>query len=174
MPTTINLEYDETLVLMLFTNVTNIDEIKAKLTTSTPPFSNCTILNYKFIVDPFQILIAANKAVVAKNANTLITKSLSTELLFNLSISENITASLNKFGYSSNDQHHLLLAVFEKDPQIIQAISSQIVGTHEPIKNLSNFSDFEAVKQSYDVADEHLATSSLINLIVTKIACKGL
>ncbi|XP_065203263.1 EKC/KEOPS complex subunit TPRKB-like [Planococcus citri] len=170
--TTFNLEYDETLVLMLFKNVSNIEEINSKLSTSTPPFQNCTIINYKVIVDPFQILIAANKAINSKHNGSLITKSLSTELLFNLSISDNITMSLNKFGYASNTQH-LLLAIFEKNPKIIEAIASEVQGVPEPISNLCNFSDLEAVKQSYDVTDENLVASSLLNLVTTKIACKG-
>lgn len=173
MATTYNLEYDETLMLMLFSCVQNIEEIKSKLTNSTPPFSNCTMLNYKLILDPFQILIAANKAVVSKHNGALITKSLSTELLFNLSISDNITASLNKFGYASNDQH-LLLAVFSSNSQTISTIVSEVQGTLEPITSLSNYYDIEAVKKSYEVAESHSLDGSLLNLIVTKIACKGL
>lgn len=172
MPVTYNLDHGETLYIMYFTDVSNTAEVTEKLTEQSYPFNNCTCINSKFILDSFQLAIAANKAVVSRYSNNMITKSLPTELLFNLSLSENITGSLEKFGHGTRHGNDLLLAIFNHEEKQCTDIENVVKGTL-----LSNFdndpSNINLISEAYDITDEQLSSSSLLNLIVTKIACKS-
>lgn len=173
MPVTYNLDYDETLHVMYFTDVSNVREVTVGLTEQTYPFVNCTCINSKLILDSFQLAIAANKAVVSHRSNSMITKSLPTELLFNLSISENISASLEKFGYGTRHGNDLLLAIFCHEEKQSHDIENIVKGTLQ-----SNFvcdpSNINLISEAYDITDEQLSCSSLLNLVITKIACKSI
>lgn len=173
MPVTYNLDYGQTLHIMYFTDVSNAAEVTEKLTEQSYPFNNCTCINSKLILDSFQLAIAANKAVISHHSNNMITKSLPTELLFNLSLSENITGSLEKFGYGTRHGNDLLLAIFNHVENQCNDIEKMVEGTLH-----SNFdyepSNLNLIKEAYDITDEQLSSSSLINLIVTKIACQSI
>lgn len=162
-----DLDHGEKLHLMFFTEVQNVSEIVKKFS------SNCTVINSKLILDSFQILVAANKAVVAKFNNALITNNLCTELLFNLSISDNITESLHKFGYGSNT-NDLLIAVFGSDTQQLQSIISETQGNLDRISTLKEKCDLDLIRQTYDITSELDSISHLLDLIITKIACKSI
>lgn len=170
---TFRMESGDILSVMFFKQVQNVNEIIERSTNGVYPFSMCAIINPKLILEPFQISIAAKKAIDSRNSNTMITKSLPTELLFNLSISDNITESLQKFGCGNNLHQEILLAVFSNNDEQLQRIRSEVRGIHRPLTELGQTHDLDLIKKAYDITKEQLATSSLLNLIVTKIACKS-
>lgn len=167
------LESNEILNLMLFTDVHNYGEIIEKIANDVYPFTVCTVVNPKLILEPFQIAVAANKALISKNSNTMITKSLPTELLFNLSTSDNITESLHKFGYDSKSDREILLAIFGNNIEQLQHIIAEVQGTRQPLSMLGQIHDIKLIKEAYDITEAQLTVNSLLNLIVTKIACKS-
>ncbi len=173
MTATYQLDSGEELVVLYFTEVANVEEVTEKLASQTHPFSRCTIVNSDLIVDPFQIAIAANKAIVAEKSGNMITKSLTTELLFNLSTSENITTSLERFGFASSGGDSILMAVFGSDAKKIEDLKAEVKGTLQS-DFASKSQDTKLIRSIYDIKDDQLVNNELLNLIVTKIACKSL
>ena len=68
--------------IYLFRNVTNSSEIKSKLINGE---LDATVLNAALIPDILQIFVAANKASLSNFQDEKLTKTIHTEVLFNLS-----------------------------------------------------------------------------------------
>ncbi|KAF5302565.1 hypothetical protein FQR65_LT00937 [Abscondita terminalis] len=129
---------------------------------------NCCFIKPNLIVDPFQIVVAANKAVVA---DKLTTKTVYTETLFNLAISKNITQSLQKFGIEDGEKE-LIVAVIDKDDaeSTLENVCSQIDGEEIDMNQLNELTSISDVQKTYKLSDHECIEANLLNSIVTKIA----
>ena len=92
--------------IYLFQNVTNSSEIKSKLINGE---LDATVLNAALIPDIFQIFVAANK-------DEKLTKTIHTEVLFNLSPTKKVTESLKIFGIDKSVKD-LIVVVFQDESQ---------------------------------------------------------
>merc|ERR1712098_66859 len=75
---------------------------------------NCTIVRSCLAPSTLVVATAANKACLAKSRGNMKTRSVNTEILFNLSSSSNITDSLNKFG-AGDAATEIFVAGVDKD-----------------------------------------------------------
>jgi tRNA threonylcarbamoyladenosine modification (KEOPS) complex Cgi121 subunit len=156
----------KSLSIFLFKDVQNAAEIKEMVTKGV---LDCCIIKPCLIVHPFQIVIAANKAIINKMQGSMTTRTLSTEILFNLSVSRNITQSLLKFGIGDSDKNMLVSIIEETGENKSENVLSYFKGVLCPIAELSNFSDEVLIKMTYKVKDSELEVSSLTDSIVTRI-----
>lgn len=170
-PTILTLGGTTKLCCVLLTNVTNCMALKNQLVSGE---LQCTIINAKYIVDVLQVSVAANKALLSDSQKKLNTKSLYTEILFNLSITRNISQSLVKFGIDDKCSEILIVTVGEEGPAKIalQAVLSKVEGSLVNIDELKNLVDITSVQKLYKINENESNVSTLLDLIVSKIATK--
>ncbi|GFG29095.1 hypothetical protein Cfor_00265 [Coptotermes formosanus] len=159
----------KSLAIFLLKDVKNAAEIKEMVVKGT---LNCCIVKPCLILNLFQIVVAANRAVLSKMQDKMTTRKLSTEILYNLSLSRNITQSLIKFGVGESDRNMLVIIIEEGGEDGTDSILSHFKGVVCPIEELSKLSDEVLIKKTYKVKDAELAVSSLTDSIVTRIATK--
>jgi tRNA threonylcarbamoyladenosine modification (KEOPS) complex Cgi121 subunit len=164
--TELDFDCQKSISLFLFKDIQNGAEIKEMVTKGT---LQCCIIKPCLIVHPFQVVIAANKAVISKMQDKMTTRTLSTEILYNLSISRNITQSLMKFGIGESDKNMLVSIIEETGENRSEIILSHFKGVLCPIEELCNFSDEMLIKRTYKVKDSELEVSSLTDSIITRI-----
>lgn len=157
--------------LHLFKNVENTAEIREKVISGDLA---CCILKPTYIVDPFQIVIAANKAAINQSCNRLITKNKSTEILFYLSMTKNISKSLKDFGASDNDKDLLVVTIHEPEQQdsVSKMIVDNIKGERVSLEELKESTNLEVAKRYYKIDNEELNVSTCTDSIISRIACK--
>ncbi|KAJ8928342.1 hypothetical protein NQ314_019072 [Rhamnusium bicolor] len=152
--------------MKLFQNVENVKDLRKKLMNGQ---LKCCIIKPALIFDPFQIVIAANKALTAEK---LTTKSIFTEVLFNLSLSKNITKSLQTFGIDDKDKHLLIVTFSREGEKNNDDVYKEIVGEELNLSDLTNFSDLNAIKKTYKISEKEHEEIPLIDSIVSRIATK--
>lgn len=156
------------LILKLYKDVKNISTMRQDIMSGK---LQCCIIKPTFIFDPMQVVSAANKAAVAQNQESLITRTVYSEILFNLSPTRNVTKSLTTFG--ADDNHTTILVA------VIQDISEEnenedifacVNGVECDIEELKSFVDINLVKKTYGLNDTN--NERLLNAIINKIVTK--
>lgn len=149
----------------LYKNVKNVPEVREKILKGE---LKCCALKPSLIYSPFQIVVAANKAVCAEKTTT---KSIYTEILYNLSITKNISKSLQTFGIHDKDTE-IILVTINKIGEEEAIIGEQIHGEEVQLSELHKFSDINAIKKLYKITDRESNFTSLEDSIVNRIATK--
>jgi len=159
--------------LLLFTDVTNISEIREKLVTGK---LRCCVAKASLITDAFQAVAAANKAALNAKQNRLITKTMYTEVLFSLSISKNISRSLTEFGVNDGDRNILVILIYKpgEEQTMLEEVLASVKGERIPISRIQEFADMNLIKKTYKIDKDELLVSSLSDAIVSRISCKDL
>ena len=152
--------------IVLLRDVKNSHTLKEKVMSGT---LQCSIVKASLIADPFQIVVAANKAAVSFQAKNMVTRSLFTELLFNLSISKNISQSLIKFGIDEKDTDILVVTMDQGDGSIISEVISLADGRIAPLAELQTVCDTRLICKSYKIGEMELKAVSLLDSIVSRI-----
>lgn len=161
-------ETKTSLKVYLFNNVENVDQIRSNIMNGT---WKCAAIKPSLILDLFQIAVAANKAVLAEKSQAMITRTVYAEILFNLSLSKNISQSLSKFGVET-DRSLLVCFLVTADSDENETILEQIKGELLPISDLKQFTNIQEVKNIYKLTNVK-SDVSLLNLIITKIVTKS-
>lgn len=151
--------------MKLYRNVTNVPELRQRVLKGK---LQCCIIKPSLIIHPLQVIVAANKAVTA---NKLKTRTVYTEILFNLSVSKNITQSLQTFGISDNEKD-ILVVVIEKKEENLEDIFKDVQGEEVALEALSEISNMNLIKKVYKLNDIETEHIQAIDSIVSKIAAK--
>lgn len=157
--------------IYLFKNVQNIAEVCLKVLNGE---LSCAVVKAALVVDAFQILAAANKAAVNEKLKQLTTKSLYTELLFNLSTSKNISRSLTEFGINDRDKNIVVAQIHKinDEKSLSQNLLDTVKGERIPISRLSELSDHDLIRKTYKIEKDELTVSNLADSVVSRISCK--
>ncbi|KAF2879078.1 hypothetical protein ILUMI_27087 [Ignelater luminosus] len=156
-----------TIRIKLFKNVKNVPHLRKQIISGA---LKCCIIKPNLIVDPFQIVVAANKALTA---NKMTTRTMFAEILFNLSISKNITQSLQKFGIDDNEKDIIVVVIDKGDfSDKVHEVYEQIKGEEVDILCLKDLTDLKEVKKAYKLSDTEYEKLSILDSVVSRIATK--
>lgn len=153
--------------MVLLRNVKNSKVIKDMVVTGT---LQCSIMKPSLIAHPFQVIVAANKAAMSQASGSMVTKSIYTELLFNLSISKNISQSLLKFGINETDNDILVATIHKKDVSTLCDVIANIEGDVVSLNELQNICDFKLLRKSYKISENESKVTLLLDSVVSRIA----
>lgn len=172
---TYRLENGKYLGISYFTNVKNIKWLKENMN-SIYKDKSPVLISRALIVDPFQILVAVNNALLSSENSSMITKSLTTEILFNLSSTKNITQSLMDVGANDQDEDMIvaIISKFFNIPEMKIFHEKCITGQKADISELNKNIDKNYIKLYYKIKQIENNNSNLLDSVITRIACKAL
>ncbi|XP_066962096.1 EKC/KEOPS complex subunit TPRKB-like isoform X2 [Macrobrachium rosenbergii] len=155
--------------LLLYRNVENAIDLRKMIMEGQVEAS---LIKPEMVVSAFQVLVAANKAVRSLEAKKMTTRSVFSEIIFNLSPTKNISESLLRFGLGDSDKDILAVVV---DPDVepkVEKLSGQIQGQLVPLDELSSLTNVQKVTETYKITKEELTMSSLSDGVISRMACK--
>ncbi|XP_051547618.1 EKC/KEOPS complex subunit TPRKB [Myxocyprinus asiaticus] len=159
-----------TVTQLLFKDVKNATELRKMAVNGE---IKGALINPSMVVDSFQVLVAANKAVHLHKIGKMKTRSLYSEIIFNLSPTNNISEAFKRFGISDSDGAVLIVLVHNKEETInIDDIISKVDGQQIPIEKVSDLTDAAKIKKLYKVAQLEEKCGSLLDAVVCRMATK--
>ncbi|XP_051976469.1 EKC/KEOPS complex subunit TPRKB [Xyrauchen texanus] len=159
-----------TVTQLLFKDVKNATELR-KLAVNGE--IKGALINPSMIVDSFQVLVAANKAVHLHKIGKMKTRSLYSEIIFNLSPTNNISEAFKRFGISDSDGAvHIVLVHNKEETLNIEDIISKVDGQQIPVEKVSDLTDAAKIKKLYKVPLLEEKCGSLLDAVVCRMATK--
>lgn len=165
-------ETETTLHIYLYKDVRNVGEIRKNILSG---LWKCVMIKPALIMDPLQVAIAANRAVISEKRNTMATRNVFTEILYNLSLTKNIGKSLSKFGIE-NDTDLLVCFLITPGNDNSNEILAKIKGKPSQIQNLQNLRDLYKIKSVYKFNDLKCDVSlrEMLQVIISRMASKDI
>ncbi|XP_046556826.1 EKC/KEOPS complex subunit TPRKB-like [Haliotis rubra] len=160
---------DATITMALFRDVTNAAELRQHVMKGE---FEASLLKPAMIVDPFQVLVAANKAVHLQRSGKMMTRNVHTEILFSLSPSKNISDSFKKFGLGDSDTSALVVIINDNNGSTLTAVTDKVQGRLVDVTEVKELTDSNIVNKVYKLTEEELTISSPLDSITTRIAAK--
>ncbi|KAL0412541.1 UNVERIFIED_CONTAM: EKC/KEOPS complex subunit Tprkb [Sesamum radiatum] len=171
-----------TLSLALFADVTNSKELLDLMQAGTLE-PEVAFLNASLIPDVFPVLAAAYKTHVAKSRESLTTRTLHSEIVYNYSGSKHISESLKRCGISDSTSYILVARFgassdeidkqnnFTAAPQMT-VIKGLIKGTEIGLEELAGRADQSQIQKHYKISALELGISSVSDAITCRIAAR--
>ncbi|KAL9354525.1 hypothetical protein Peur_015504 [Populus x canadensis] len=158
------------LSLSLFTDVTNSKELLDSMQAGKLE-PEVAFLNASLIPDVFPLLAAAHKTLIAKSRDSLTTRTLHSELVYNYSGSKHITESLKRCGISDSTTY-ILAARFNASPDEMKAVEKLINGKEIELEELEGRANQAQIQKHYKISGLEAGLSSLADAITCRIAAR--
>ncbi|KAK3793904.1 hypothetical protein RRG08_033480 [Elysia crispata] len=160
---------DLTMTLALYTGLESCKELRKSVMEGTVVAS---LLKASMIVDPFQVIVAANKAVHLHQTNNMTTKNVHSEILYCLSPSKNISESFRSFGAADDDNSVFVVIVDDTEDKTLQRISDILGHSPTDVDAVASLFDTELIKKAYKLTEEELSVYPVLDALVSRIAAK--
>ena len=157
-----------TIKIYLFKDVNNVETIRNNIIKG---IWNCAVIKPSLILDILQVVVAANRAVLSERSNSMVTKTVYSEILYNLSLTKNISQSLSKFGIEK-DNNLLVCFLINNENDNSDEVIKQIEGNNCPISDLSKFSSLKDIKSVYKL-NNFKNYVDLLDVIVSRMVTKS-
>jgi len=154
----------------LFRNVKNSADIKSKLLSGE---IDATILNAALIPDVLQIFVAANIASLSNVQGTKSTKTIHTEVLYNLSPRKKVTESLKLFGIDESIKDLIVVLFQDESQEKFKSMQDIIDGDVTDLSELQEITDWNQISKIHGI-NENCDTGLISDLVISKTACKEL
>jgi len=153
----------QSLTVGLATNVTNTAEVRQRVISGELDWC---LVKPSLVPSEIVVATAANIACLARSRGKMKTRSVNTEILFNMSSSSNITDSLNKFGAGDTATEMLVVGVDKDIEEAKQTIDGDWVG----LDHLSKYLDNKTLTKLHKLKPDELydLTGSLCSRISAK------
>ncbi|KAL2231568.1 EKC/KEOPS complex subunit Tprkb [Sesamum indicum] len=159
-----------TLSLALFADVTNSKELLDLMQAGTLE-PEVAFLNASLIPDVFPVLASAYKTHVAKSRESLTTRTLHSEIVYNYSGSKHISESLKRCGISDSTSY-ILVARFGASSDEMTVIKGLVKGTEMGLEELAGRADQSQIQKHYKISALELGISSVSDAITCRIAAR--
>eukprot|EP00045_Choanoeca_perplexa_P003637 m.32412 g.32412 ORF g.32412 m.32412 type:complete len:172 (-) comp12148_c0_seq2:1086-1601(-) len=151
----------------LFVNVKNAKELKTAVIEQKLP---AALINPSLVADVFLLRLAAMEAASAEESNSMKTRSVYTEIIFQLSPSKQIKHALETIGIQ-DDSTALLLLTFEDDAKA-QELCAMVEGSLVSPVQLQDLADLAAIRKAFKVQPAEEKMGSIVDAIATRMALK--
>ncbi|KAM0062061.1 putative CGI121/TPRKB superfamily protein [Helianthus debilis subsp. tardiflorus] len=159
-----------TLSVALFTDVANSKELLELMQAGTLE-PEVALLNASLIPDIFPVLAAAHKTLVAKSRDSLTTRTLHSELVYNYSGSKHISESLKRCGISDSTTY-ILVARFGALEEEMTAMKTLIKGKDIDLEELEGKANKPQIQKHYKITGVELGISTLGDAITCRNAAR--
>jgi len=153
----------------LFENVSNAEEVLSRIQQAAKAEGpegdkERELINYAFIdaeliTSLLHLNVALTQSLLAEAEGRLRTKTVHSEIIWNLNPTNNITEALRRFGISKNTKSVILVQAVEESiavetVEIQSSMESLVKGTFVPIGRLSNYTDWARVRKVYKLNED--------------------
>jgi len=156
--------------LLLFTDVENGSELVTAMRAGTL-MPELAFFTASLVPATFPVLAAAHKALLAQSRNSLATRTLHSELIYNYSGSKHISESLRRWGINESSSY-VLVARFDATADELAATRALVKGTEISVQELPKRANQSLIIKQYKITTAELEGSSLEDAITCRIAAR--
>ncbi|XP_069012796.1 EKC/KEOPS complex subunit TPRKB [Embiotoca jacksoni] len=161
---------DQRVTQILFKEVKNTADLRQSAVEGK---INGALINPTMLLDPFQVMVAANKAVHLQTIGKMKTRSLYSEIIFSLSPTNNISEAFKRFGISDGDDSVMVVVVHNnEESQLLSDITARVDGQQVPVEDVSSLSDPAKIRKLFKVTPQEVKCGSLLDAVVCRMAIK--
>ncbi|PPQ73107.1 hypothetical protein CVT26_014728 [Gymnopilus dilepis] len=182
--------------IALFRNVSNAAAVKARIiaaSTAEGEFGekereavNFAFVEARMITSKLHLETAIYQAILAESQNGLRTRTVHSEILYNLNPTHNITEAIRRYGVSEGTADVLVVRIDSPDlssSTVEQKMKEAVKGDIVPLSELSQVTDWATIKKYHKLNNELAIKEAannpsrehavVDNIVVTSVAMKS-